>query len=417
MVQKLLDQDHRDSTGALRNNVMVSLDASAARRRRLAASTASCCSTTCTRARRRSRTSTAGRPVGAASAKSRGTRVSWNAEYTWLSRYVYTSFFGRSFTAQDRPLGFPTGPGFAPAAYPGHVGPHRELAGRGHRDAHRDRCRGTRRRLRARRTRTRSGHRSPACSNARARVEGTLRWWPAGGVDLSIARRPRPGRERRPRRRRRAPGLARDAGLPLRALKRSASRRGAIADRRTRDPAGRVRALSQAFARAVDRHGLGSRPQLPAWPAPRSMPVSFIGRGLLPMTLRSLLRTATCRGADRSRPRARDRRHACRLHARATSTPPARPAATSTSTPTAAGSRVTPSPARSRRWGSFNDPRRGQPVHPAGHPREGASRTSTPRRARTSTRSAPTTARAWTRSRPNARARSRCSRCSRRSTA
>jgi hypothetical protein len=38
------------------------------------------------------------------------TRVTWNTEYAWLSRYVYSSFFGRSFTAQDAPLGFPTGP-------------------------------------------------------------------------------------------------------------------------------------------------------------------------------------------------------------------------------------------------------------------------------------------------------------------
>lgn len=38
------------------------------------------------------------------------TRLSWNAEYTFLSRYVYTSFFGRSYIAQASPLGFPTGP-------------------------------------------------------------------------------------------------------------------------------------------------------------------------------------------------------------------------------------------------------------------------------------------------------------------
>jgi hypothetical protein len=37
-------------------------------------------------------------------------RLTWNAEYTWLSRFVYTSFFGRDFTAQGEPLGFPTGP-------------------------------------------------------------------------------------------------------------------------------------------------------------------------------------------------------------------------------------------------------------------------------------------------------------------
>lgn len=37
-------------------------------------------------------------------------RLTWNAEYTWLSRFVYTSFFGRAFTAQSLPLGFATGP-------------------------------------------------------------------------------------------------------------------------------------------------------------------------------------------------------------------------------------------------------------------------------------------------------------------
>jgi hypothetical protein len=38
------------------------------------------------------------------------TRLTWNTEYTWISRYVYTSFFGRSFVAQGAPLGYPTGP-------------------------------------------------------------------------------------------------------------------------------------------------------------------------------------------------------------------------------------------------------------------------------------------------------------------
>ena len=39
-----------------------------------------------------------------------GTRLSWDVEWTMLSRYAYTSYFGRSYVAQDRPLGFPTGP-------------------------------------------------------------------------------------------------------------------------------------------------------------------------------------------------------------------------------------------------------------------------------------------------------------------
>ena len=49
--------------------------------------------------------------VGADGAWTHGfTRLSWNTEYTWLSRYTYTSFFGREFTSQGIPIGFPTGP-------------------------------------------------------------------------------------------------------------------------------------------------------------------------------------------------------------------------------------------------------------------------------------------------------------------
>lgn len=39
-----------------------------------------------------------------------GRRVTWGTEYTRLSRWVYTSFFGRSFAARGEPIGFPTGP-------------------------------------------------------------------------------------------------------------------------------------------------------------------------------------------------------------------------------------------------------------------------------------------------------------------
>ncbi len=39
-----------------------------------------------------------------------GTRLRWNGEYTRLTRYVYTSYFGSEASAQGRPLGFPTGP-------------------------------------------------------------------------------------------------------------------------------------------------------------------------------------------------------------------------------------------------------------------------------------------------------------------
>ena len=39
-----------------------------------------------------------------------GRRVTWGAEFTRVSRYVYTSFFGESFVVEGRPLGWPYGP-------------------------------------------------------------------------------------------------------------------------------------------------------------------------------------------------------------------------------------------------------------------------------------------------------------------
>jgi hypothetical protein len=40
----------------------------------------------------------------------RGSRVSWGVEFTRLTRFVYTSFFGQSFEVNGSPLGYPTGP-------------------------------------------------------------------------------------------------------------------------------------------------------------------------------------------------------------------------------------------------------------------------------------------------------------------
>ncbi len=39
-----------------------------------------------------------------------GSRVTWGGEWTRISRYVYTSFFGRDYVTQGQPIGFPTGP-------------------------------------------------------------------------------------------------------------------------------------------------------------------------------------------------------------------------------------------------------------------------------------------------------------------
>ena len=40
----------------------------------------------------------------------RDQRLTWGGEYTRVWRYVYTSYFGRAYEAQGRPIGFPTGP-------------------------------------------------------------------------------------------------------------------------------------------------------------------------------------------------------------------------------------------------------------------------------------------------------------------
>ncbi len=40
----------------------------------------------------------------------RGTRLVWGGEYTRVTRFVYTSYFGRDFVAQGRSLGFPVAP-------------------------------------------------------------------------------------------------------------------------------------------------------------------------------------------------------------------------------------------------------------------------------------------------------------------
>jgi hypothetical protein len=189
MVQKLLDQDHHDSTGALRNNVMVSLDAS------LRVADGSRIYGELLIDDLHARTAAIPNKYGWQAGWSgvgevSGTRVNWNTEYTWMSRYVYTSFFGRSFAAQDIPLGFPTGP-----------------------DSRRFRARvswdpDTRWQLGAIAARTEAGEEGLADASVpgqpvpdvgtlagtveRTRtLEGVLRWWPAGGVDLSL----RAGRE------------------------------------------------------------------------------------------------------------------------------------------------------------------------------------------------------------------------------
>ena len=114
------------------------------------------------------------------------TRITWNTEYTWISRFVYTSFFGRAFTAQGVPLGFPTGPDA------------RRLRVRGSWDPRVDW------QASAIASRTWKGENDldepfvpgsplPDVSRLEGVVEtsddftGALRWWPASGVDCALS--------------------------------------------------------------------------------------------------------------------------------------------------------------------------------------------------------------------------------------
>ena len=109
LVQRLETQDNPDSLSALRNNVMVSLDLAWR-------------PITGTRvygevliddlhAKTSANPNKYAFQLGWEGVGTIGrTRVSWGGAYTRLTRYVYTSFFGRAYEAQGRPIGFPTGP-------------------------------------------------------------------------------------------------------------------------------------------------------------------------------------------------------------------------------------------------------------------------------------------------------------------
>jgi len=108
LVQRLEVQDRPDSAAALRNNVLVAFDGAwrvvpglRAYGEGLVDDIHSA----------NGSTRKYGYQLGAEGVTALGDgRLVWGTEYTRLTRYVYTSFFGRSFAAQGRPLGFPTGP-------------------------------------------------------------------------------------------------------------------------------------------------------------------------------------------------------------------------------------------------------------------------------------------------------------------
>lgn len=109
VAQRLLDHEHADSAGPLRNNVMVAADASV----RVADGVRVYGELLLddVHARTASVPNKYGGQLGVSGTGAIGrSRVTWTAETTWLSRWVYTSFFGRDYEAQGVPLGYPTGP-------------------------------------------------------------------------------------------------------------------------------------------------------------------------------------------------------------------------------------------------------------------------------------------------------------------
>src|SRR5215470_258152 len=109
LVQRMDLQDSPDSTQALRNNVVVGVDGAwrIARGTRLYGEVL----IDDLHARNAATPNKFGWQLGWEGVGSiAATRLAWGSEVTRLTRFVYSSFFGRSFVAQDRPLGFPTGP-------------------------------------------------------------------------------------------------------------------------------------------------------------------------------------------------------------------------------------------------------------------------------------------------------------------
>ena len=109
IAQRLDAQDEPDSSAALRNNVMVSADGSW----RIAPGTRVYAEALVDdlHAKTRSNPDKLGFLAGWDGAGTAlGTRLVWNGEYARLTRFVYTSFFGAQALAQNRPIGYPTGP-------------------------------------------------------------------------------------------------------------------------------------------------------------------------------------------------------------------------------------------------------------------------------------------------------------------
>jgi hypothetical protein len=184
LAQRLLAQDG-DTLGTQRNNIIMSFDASwrPADGTRLYGEFLI---DDAHAAARPIRTSTAGSSDSMARGRAASPGSLWNTEYTWLSRYVYTSYYQRDFTAQGAPLGFPTGPDARrlharltwDPSVDWQVSALADRTWKGENDLDEPFV---------------PGQRVPPVGTLEGTPErtddltGQVRWWPASGVDLSLA--------------------------------------------------------------------------------------------------------------------------------------------------------------------------------------------------------------------------------------
>ena len=295
-------------------------------------------------------------------------RVTWNAEYTWMSRWTYSSFFGRTYEAQGRPIGWFAGLAAAAPARP----PTR---------ARRAVARSSPRARAARREELDDAIApgdapSPASlgrRRTRTRARGRLRWWPATGVDVSVRAGRAWPRERGARHGRRRRALARNVRrlrlvrvLDVARPRATATRTLSPHSRRERAPHPAAGALS------LRRSSPRGSPRLAVLPSPGRRPMNSSDFSFPP---RSRSRRAARRSPRTRQPRPR--------HSARELRPPALPCRDFDQFANGSWKRTAVIPPRTRR-GRVRDPRREQPDQRAraarGHGRKAERKPGTPER-------------------------------------
>lgn len=113
-------------------------------------------------------------------------RVTWGGEWTRISRYVYTSFFGRDYAVQGQPIGFPTGPDVRRIRLRLGWDPNPDwtvFATALHNDKGQNEISEP---FLPNAPRVQASHFEGVVETTR-QIEAGLRWWPASGVNLSLS--------------------------------------------------------------------------------------------------------------------------------------------------------------------------------------------------------------------------------------